>query len=76
MTAGVGTAGARPGRPPSVAAAVPRPAAGPAHSACSGVLVVVLQLVRPGIVTADWLGVTLRAAVPLAILAGCQTLTC
>jgi len=38
------------------------------------VLVVVLQLARPGIVSADWLGVTLRAAVPLAILAGCQTL--
>jgi len=27
------------------------------------------------IVSADWAGVTLRAAVPLAILAGCQTLT-
>jgi ribose transport system permease protein len=40
-----------------------------------GVLILVLQLARPGIVTADWLGVTLRAAVPLAILAGCQTLT-
>ncbi len=38
------------------------------------VLVVVLQLARPGIVTAEWAGVTLRAAVPLAILAGCQTL--
>jgi ribose transport system permease protein len=38
------------------------------------VLIVVLQLARPGIVSADWLGVTLRAAVPLAILAGCQTL--
>ena len=38
------------------------------------VLVLVLQLARPGIVTADWLGVTLRAAVPLAILAACQTL--
>ena len=38
------------------------------------VLVVALQLVRPGIVTADWFGVTLRAAIPLAILAGCQTL--
>jgi ribose transport system permease protein len=37
-------------------------------------LVVVLQLARPGIVTAEWIGVTLRAAVPLAILAGCQTL--
>jgi ribose transport system permease protein len=31
--------------------------------------------VRPGIVTADWIGVILRAAIPLAILAGCQTLT-
>jgi ribose transport system permease protein len=38
------------------------------------VLVVMLQLARPGIVSADWLGVTIRAAVPLAILAGCQTL--
>jgi hypothetical protein len=38
------------------------------------VLVAILELARPGIVTADWLGVTLRAAVPLAILAGCQTL--
>jgi ribose transport system permease protein len=37
-------------------------------------LVLVLQLARPGIVTAEWAGVTLRAAVPLAILAGCQTL--
>ena len=37
-------------------------------------LVIVLQLARPGIVNADWFGVTLRAAVPLAILAGCQTL--
>jgi ribose transport system permease protein len=39
------------------------------------VLVVVSELVRPGIVTADWAGVMVRAAVPLAILAGCQTLT-
>jgi ribose transport system permease protein len=39
------------------------------------VLVLVLELARPGIVSAQWLGVTLRAAVPLAILAGCQTLT-
>ena len=29
----------------------------------------------PGIVSADWVGVTLRAAIPLAILAACQTLT-
>jgi ribose transport system permease protein len=40
-----------------------------------GLLIVALQLARPGIVSADWAGVTLRAAVPLAILAGCQTLT-
>jgi ribose transport system permease protein len=38
-------------------------------------LVVVLQLAQPGIVTADWAGVIVRQAVPLAILAGCQTLT-
>ena len=38
------------------------------------IMVLVLELVRPGIVSPSWLGVTLRAAVPLAILAGCQTL--
>jgi ribose transport system permease protein len=38
-------------------------------------LVIVLQLAQPGIVTADWTGVIVRQAVPLAILAGCQTLT-
>jgi ribose transport system permease protein len=36
---------------------------------------VVSELVRPGIVSPDWAGVMIRAAVPLAILAGCQTLT-
>jgi ribose transport system permease protein len=43
-----------------------------------GLLVILLiarELARPGIFSADFLGVTLRAAVPLAILAGCQTLT-
>jgi ribose transport system permease protein len=35
----------------------------------------VSELVRPGIVSPDWAGVMIRAAVPLAILAGCQTLT-
>ena len=40
-----------------------------------GVLVVVIQLASPGIVKASWAGVILRTAVPLAILAGCQTLT-
>jgi ribose transport system permease protein len=38
-------------------------------------LVVLREIARPGILSADFLGVTLRAAVPLAILAGCQTLT-
>ena len=38
-------------------------------------LVVASQIARPGIVSTDWIGVMLRAAVPLAILAGCQTLT-
>jgi ribose transport system permease protein len=39
-----------------------------------GVLVVISELVRPGIVSAQWAGVMIRAAVPLAILAACQTL--
>ena len=39
------------------------------------VLVVISDLVRPGIVGPEWVGVILRAAVLLAILAGCQTLT-
>lgn len=39
------------------------------------VLVLVSELVRPGIVRPEWIGSMLRAAVPLAILAGCQTLT-
>ncbi len=38
------------------------------------ILVVLSQLARPGIVSAEWSGVILQAAVPLAILAGCQTL--
>jgi ribose transport system permease protein len=38
-------------------------------------LVVVSEIARPGIVSANWVGVMLRAAVPLAILAACQTLT-
>lgn len=38
-------------------------------------LVVLSELARPGIVSPNWAGVILRAAVPLAILAGCQTLT-
>jgi ribose transport system permease protein len=38
-------------------------------------LVVAYAIVRPGVVSPEWGGVILRAAVPLAILAGCQTLT-
>ena len=39
------------------------------------VLVLACQLVRPGMVGPAWAGVIIRAAIPLAILAGCQTLT-
>ena len=38
------------------------------------VLVLIIQLARPGSVSPAWAGVIVRAAVPLAILAGCQTL--
>ena len=38
-------------------------------------LVILSELVRPGIVNLNWGGVMLRTAVPLAILAGCQVLT-
>jgi ribose transport system permease protein len=38
-------------------------------------LVALSELARPGIVNPNWAGVILRTAVPLAILAGCQTLT-
>jgi ribose transport system permease protein len=40
-----------------------------------GLLVVASEIVRPGIVDTEWTGVILRTAVPLAILAACQTLT-
>lgn len=40
-----------------------------------GLLIVSSELVRPGIVDAEWTGVILRTSVPLAILAACQTLT-
>lgn len=38
-------------------------------------LVGVLELVRPGIVSAFWLGNLVKFAIPLAMLAACQTLT-
>jgi len=39
------------------------------------VLVIIIAIVRPGMVGPEWAGVILRTAVPLAILAGCQTMT-
>jgi ribose transport system permease protein len=39
------------------------------------ILVVLSEVIRPGIVTPNWAGVMIRASVPLAILAGCQTIT-
>ena len=39
------------------------------------ILVLVIELADPGIVNPEWTGVIVRASVPLAILAGCQTLT-
>ncbi len=38
-------------------------------------LVIVLGLVKPDIINPGWVGFTLRAAIPLAILGACQTLT-
>ncbi len=39
------------------------------------ILVGLSEVIRPGIVSANWTGVIVRAAIPLAILAGCQTIT-
>jgi len=38
-------------------------------------LVVALELLRPGIVNERWIANTVKFAIPLAILAGCQTMT-
>lgn len=38
-------------------------------------LVLVLQILRPGIVNERWIANTVKFAIPLAMLAGCQTLT-
>ncbi len=38
-------------------------------------LVVILEVMQPGIVNLRWLGNTIRFAIPLAMLAACQTLT-
>jgi ribose transport system permease protein len=39
------------------------------------VLVAVLELLQPGIVNSRWAGNTIRFAIPLAMIAACQTLT-
>ena len=39
------------------------------------ILVVALGLLKPDIINPGWVGVTLRAAIPLAILGACQTIT-
>ena len=36
---------------------------------------VVLQILRPGIVNERWIANTVKFAIPLAMLAGCQTMT-
>ncbi len=38
-------------------------------------LVAVLQVMRPGIVNERWIANTVKFAIPLALLAGCQTMT-
>ena len=38
------------------------------------VLIAVLEVAKPGIVNGGWVATTVRAAIPLAILAACQTL--
>lgn len=38
-------------------------------------LVILLQILRPGIVNERWIGNTIKFAIPLAMLAACQTLT-
>lgn len=39
------------------------------------VLVGILQFIRPGIVNERWIANTIKFAIPLALLAGCQTMT-
>jgi ribose transport system permease protein len=38
-------------------------------------LIALMALVKPDIMKANWFGVTIRAAIPLALLAACQTIT-
>jgi ribose transport system permease protein len=38
-------------------------------------LVVLIAVIRPGMVSTDWVGVIIRQSIPLALLAACQTIT-
>jgi ribose transport system permease protein len=40
-----------------------------------GVLILIIDIVNPGIVSPSWANIIVRTTVPLAILAGCQTIT-
>ena len=40
-----------------------------------GLLVLLIYIVRPEVISPGWVGTTIRAAIPLALLAACQTLT-
>jgi ribose transport system permease protein len=40
-----------------------------------GLLIVILQVARPGMIGADWVSTTIRSAIPLAIIAAAQSLT-
>jgi ribose transport system permease protein len=40
-----------------------------------GLLVLVLEILQPGIVNERWIGNAIKVAIPLAMLAACQTLT-
>ena len=60
---------------PWLAGALPRPADRSRCSACSPSSSSSATSSARGSWVAEWVGVILRAAVPLAILAGCQTLT-
>jgi ribose transport system permease protein len=40
-----------------------------------GLLVALVWLLKPEVINAGWVGVILRASIPLALLAACQTLT-
>ena len=63
----------RPASPPSGACSATGRSS--RSRACSIILVIAMEIASPGIVSPSWAGVILRTAVPLAILAGCQTLT-